>query len=175
MGFLMSKLGIAASRTPRLGLIALVAASAGMLSLYAGLASASGTPASCPSPASIKAAAGEPLKAAQSVASPDSLVCSYTGRKKSSLSFSIVVSPRITATLFDAEIKEEAAKDKGVAFKSIHGLGYAAAEFAENDGKLQTDGDPAIVLSVYAADKEIILGSNLPSHAVVKVARTLVG
>lgn len=166
---------IARSRMLSFALVALAVSFGWMLLLFHGDAVASSLPKSCPSASSLQGTAGTSLKLTDSVAAKGSVICVYSGRRETSLTFSIIPLEGLSAAAFNALLKEEEQKESAIGVKSISGLGSAAAEFTEYKGKREANGNPDVALSVVVPNAEVIFESDLPASRIISVARRIVG
>jgi hypothetical protein len=126
----------------------------------------------CPSPKSLKAAAGTALTIGTNKAGMD-IFCDYTHPLSATLQDSVntSVEPRGGSDAAFESAAKTFAKDLKAPFKKLSGIGDEAWEYTEPKSKLAAGGLPTTTVTIVVGKREVTVISNLQAKNVLAVAK----
>jgi hypothetical protein len=126
----------------------------------------------CPSPKSLKAAAGTALTIGTDKAGMD-IFCDYTHPLSATLQDSVNVSVEPLGESAAALESTAKANAKGLKapFKKLSGIGDEAWEYTEPKSKLDAGGIPTTTVTIVVGKREVTVISNLHATNVLAVAK----
>jgi hypothetical protein len=151
--------------------MAMVAASC-LLSLFGADGAQAAVIKKCPSPNSLKAAAGTALTIGTDKAGMD-VFCDYTHPLSSTLQDSVNLSVEPlggSAAALESTAKANA-KGLKAPFKKLSGIGDEAWEYTEPKSKLDAGGLPTTTVTIVVGKREVTVISNLHPKNVLAIAK----
>jgi hypothetical protein len=162
--------GLKCARVLRVSMAAAVAAC--LLSLLGAAGAHAAMIKKCPSPKSLQAAAGTPLKIGTHKVGMD-IFCDYTHPLSATLQDSVSISVEPLGES-DAAFERGAkayAKDLKAPFKKLSGIGDEAWEYTEPKSKLDAGGLPTTTVTIVVGKREVTVITNIPAKNALAVAK----